>query len=256
VTGYAALITGSSRGIGKGIALALGAEGFSIGVNARAAGTEVDETLAELRSLGVRSVAVIGDVSDLSAHERMLADTEAALGPLTTLVNNAGVSAQRRGDLLEVTPESYDRCQAVNTRGGFFLTQAWARRLLKRERPSNVHHCVIAVTSSNANAVSIARGEYCVSKAGASMMARLFAVRLGAHDIGSYEIQPGLVETAMTESVREVYLQRISEGLTVAKRMGTPSDIGSIALALATGKLAFCTGQALQADGGLVIPRF
>jgi NAD(P)-dependent dehydrogenase (short-subunit alcohol dehydrogenase family) len=253
---YSALITGSSRGIGKGIALALAAEGFSIAVNAPVAAAEVGETVAELKSLGIKSVAVIGDVSDLSAQERMLDESEAALGPLTTLVNNAGVTSLRRGDLLEVTPESYDWCQAVNTRGAFFLTQAWARRALKSERPSNLHHCVITVTSSNASAVSIARGEYCVSKAGASMMARLFAVRLGAEEIGSYEIQPGVIETAMTEPVKDAYLRRISEGLTVVQRMGKPSDIGSIAVALATGKLAFCTGQALQADGGLVIPRF
>jgi 3-oxoacyl-[acyl-carrier protein] reductase len=256
MSGYTALITGSSRGIGKGIALALAAEGFSIGVNAPVADAEVDETVAELRSLGIASEAVIGDVSDLSTHERMLDTAEAASGPLTTLVNNAGVSSLRRGDLLEVTPESYDRCQSVNTRGGFFLTQAWARRVLKRERPRGLHHCVITVSSSNASAVSIARGEYCVSKAGASMMARLFAVRLGADEIGSYEIRPGLIETAMTEPAKDLYLRRISEGLTVAQRMGKPSDIGSIAAALATGKLAFCTGQALQADGGLAIPRF
>jgi 3-oxoacyl-[acyl-carrier protein] reductase len=256
VSGYSALVTGSSRGIGKGIALALAAEGFSIAVNAPAADGEVGQTVAELRSMGIKTHAAIADIADLSAHEAMLAGVEEALGPLTTLVNNAGVSVRQRGDLLDVTPESYDRCQAVNTRGGFFLAQAWARRALNRERPGNLHHCIITVSSSNASAVSIARGEYCVSKAGASMTARLFAVRLGAHDIGSYEIQPGLIETAMTEPVKDIYLQRISEGLTVAKRMGTPADIGAIALALATGKLAFCTGQALQADGGLAIPRF
>lgn len=256
MSGYTALITGSSRGIGKGIALALAAEGFSIGVNAPSIDGEVEDAVAELRSKGILSEPVIGDVSDLSTHERMLDKVEAAFGPLTTLVNNAGVSSLRRGDLLEVTPESYDRCQAINTRGAFFLTQAWARRVLKRERPIGLHHCVITVSSSNATAVSIARGEYCVSKAGASMLARLFAVRLGADEVGSYEIQPGLIETAMTEPVKDAYLQRISEGMTVAQRMGKPSDIGSIALALATGKLAFCTGQALQADGGLVIPRF
>lgn len=256
MSGYTALVTGSSRGIGKGIALALAREGFFVGVNAPVADAEVDETIAELRSLGVRSEAVIGDVSDLATHERMLNECEAALGPVTTLVNNAGVSALRRGDLLDVTPESYDWCQAVNTRAGFFLTQAWARRVLQRERPTSLHHCVITVSSSNARAVSIARGEYCVSKAGASMTARLFAVRLGQHEIGSYEIQPGLIETPMTEPVNNVYRRRIAEGLTVAQRMGKPSDIGSIALALATGRLAFCTGQGLQADGGLTIVRF
>jgi NAD(P)-dependent dehydrogenase (short-subunit alcohol dehydrogenase family) len=105
-------------------------------------------------------------------------------------------------------------------------------------------------------AVSIARGEYCVSKAGASMIAKLFAVRLGGEGVGSYEIRPGLIETPMTAPVKENYERRIAEGLTVAPRMGQPSDIGAIAAALATGQLAFCTGQALEADGGLVIPRF
>jgi 3-oxoacyl-[acyl-carrier protein] reductase len=256
MSGYAALITGSSRGIGKGIALALATEGFSIGVNAPFAESEVDETVAELRALGVASEPIIGDVSDLSSHDRMLSQAEAALGSLTTLVNNAGVSSMRRGDLLEVTPESYDRCQSINTRGVFFLTQAWAQRVLKYERQEGLHHCVITISSSNANAVSIARGDYCVSKAGVSMTSRLFAVRLGGDDIGAYEIQPGVIETAMTAPVKDSYLRRISDGLTVTQRMGNPGDIGSIASALATGKLAFCTGQVLQADGGLCIPRF
>jgi 3-oxoacyl-[acyl-carrier protein] reductase len=209
-----------------------------------------------LQGAGVKTAALIADVADLSSHDRMLDEAENALGPLTTLVNNAGVTSLHRGDLLDVTPESYDRCQAVNTRGGFFLTQAWARRTLQRDRSSDHHQCVITISSSNASAVSITRGEYCISKAGGSMMARLFAVRLGPFDIGSYEIQPGIIDTAMTASVRDLYLERISEGLTVATRLGKPSDIGAAAVALATGKLAFCTGQALQADGGLVIPRF
>lgn len=256
MSGYAALITGSSRGIGKGIALALAAEGFSVAVNAPAADAELDETLRELRAIGVEATAVIADIADLSGHGPMLDKAERDIGPLTTLVNNAGVTSLQRGDLLDVTPESYDRCQTVNTRGGFFLTQAWARRVLGRKRSSDIHHSVITISSSNATAVSISRGEYCISKAGASMMARLFAVRLGAFDIGSYEIQPGVIDTAMTEPVKELYLKRIAEGLTVATRMGKSSDIGAAAVALATGKLVFCTGQALQADGGLVIPRF
>jgi 3-oxoacyl-[acyl-carrier protein] reductase len=166
------------------------------------------------------------------------------------------VSVAQRGDLLDVTPDSYDRCQTVNARGTFFLTQAWAKRILTREPTEGFHRCVITISSSNSVAVSIARGEYCVSKAAASMIAKLFAVRLGAKEIGSYEIRPGIIETPMTAVVKEVYERRIQEGLTVVQRMGQPSDIGAIAVALATGQLAFCTGQSLQADGGLVIPRF
>jgi NAD(P)-dependent dehydrogenase (short-subunit alcohol dehydrogenase family) len=257
LTGYAALITGSGRGIGKGIALSLASEGFAIGVNDLTHDAEVERTLSELLAMGVRAVPIIGDISDLGVHGRMLDEAEAALGPLTTLVNNAGVGVLRRGDLLDVTPESFDRCQTINTRGGFFLTQAWAKRVLRQERPARFHHCIITVTSSNAQAVSISRGEYCVSKAAAAMTAKLFAVRLAPFGIGSYAIQPGLIETPMTAPVLEDYRRRIvEEALTIVQHVGQPSDIGSIALALATGRLAFCTGQALQADGGLLIQRF
>lgn len=253
---YRALITGGGRGIGRGIALALAERGFSIAVNALEHDADVEATLTELRALGASAQAVIGDVADLAAHESILQRAESAIGPLTTLVNNAGVGVLQRGDLLVVSPESYDRCQAVNSRAVFFLTQRWARRILAQPAPEAAHRCVITVSSSNAVAVSISRGEYCVSKAGASMIARLFAVRLGGDGVGCYEIRPGVIETAMTAPVKQDYERRIAEGLTVAPRMGQPSDIGSIAAALATGQLAFCTGQALEADGGLVIPRY
>jgi len=252
----AALITGSSRGIGKGIALALASVGYAVGINAPTADDEVAATVSELNALGAKAVAIPGDVADISAHAALLDRAEAALGPLTTLVNNAGVGVLSRGDLLDVTPESYDRCLAINTRAPFFLTQAWAKRVLQRERPADVHHCVITISSANAEAVAVARGEYCVSKAGAAMVAKVFAVRLGGEEIGSYDIRPGLIETPMTAIVKDHYRKRIKEGLTVIQRMGQPKDIGDMTIALATGQLAFCTGQVLSADGGLVIPRF
>ncbi|MDE3177044.1 MAG: 3-ketoacyl-ACP reductase [Pseudomonadota bacterium] len=256
MSGYAVLVTGGGRGIGKGVACALAERGFAVAVNALEHDAGVDETLALLQARGVKAVATIGDISDLSRHEDILTQAESGVGELTTLVNNAGVSVLRRGDLLEVTPQSYDHCQSVNARGTFFLTQAWAKRALARPAPIGLHRSIITISSSNAVAVSIARGEYCVSKSAASMIAKLFAVRLGAHDIGSYEIRPGLIETPMTAVVKDVYEQRIAEGLTVIPRMGQPRDIGDMCVALATGQLAYCTGQALQADGGLVIPRF
>jgi 3-oxoacyl-[acyl-carrier protein] reductase len=256
LNGYRALITGGARGIGRGIAMAFAERGFAVAINALENDSDVEDTLADLRGLGAKALVVLGDISDISGHERLLNEAEAAIGPLTTLVNNAGVSVLRRGDILDVTPESYDRCQSVNARGVFFLTQAWAKRALSQSAEEDIHRSVITVSSSNAVAVSIARGEYCASKAAAAMIAKLFAVRLGGEGIGSYEIRPGIIETAMTATVAEHYRNRISEGLTVVQRMGLPSDIGSMAVALATGQLAFCTGQALQADGGLVIPRF
>jgi NAD(P)-dependent dehydrogenase (short-subunit alcohol dehydrogenase family) len=256
VTGYAALITGASRGIGKGVALALGIRGFAIAANELTATHELDSVIAELKAMGVAAAPAVGDISDLSQHRSILDAAERGVGPLTTLVNNAGVSVLQRGDLLDVSSESYDRCQSVNARGTFFLTQAWAKRALSHGAPHGLHRSIITISSSNSEAVSIARGEYCISKAAASMIAKLFAVRLGNDEIGSYEIRPGLIETPMTAVVKETYEKRIHEGLTVVQRMGQPADIASIAAALATGQLAFCTGQALYADGGLTIPRF
>ncbi len=251
----AALITGSSRGIGRAIAEALAAEGFAVAINGPAMDDELQSTVDALTRSGARAAAVPGDVAAIDGHAGMLGAAEAALGPLTTLVNNAGVTAMSRGDLLDVTPESYDRCQAINTRAGFFLTQAWARLVLGRDRAPDVHHSVISVTSSNAQAVSIARGEYCVSKAAMSMVSRLFAVRLGEAGIGCYEIQPGVIETAMTAPVMTDYKRRIADGLTVTPRTGQPADVGAVAAAMATGRLAYSTGQAVQVDGGLLIPR-
>ena len=257
MTGYAALITGSSRGIGKGIALSLAKKGFAVALNARALTPQLESAREEVAALGVRAVAVPADVRDLDAHDRLLAAAEGEIGPLTTLVNNAGVSVMRRGDLLEVEPESFDRCVGVNARGPFFLTTNWARRLLSRSRPADLHHCVIFVSSVNAVAASVNRGEYCVSKAGASMTARLFAVRLAAEGIGSYEIQPGLIETELSAPAHNLYRRRIQEeGLSLVPRMGQPCDMGPVAAALATGEFRFCTGQTVQADGGLLIPRF
>ena len=251
-----ALITGARGGIGRAIALALAGEGFDVAVCDLALSEDL-ETVARLASAkGVRASAVAGDISDLASHEQLLEEAEAAIGPLTCLINNAGVSVMSRGDLLDVTPQSYDRCQMVNTRGTFFLTQAFARRLLARERDPALHHAIVTVSSANATAVSIARGEYCVSKAGVSMVSKLFAARLADHGIGVYEIQPGFIETAMTAPSKAKYDALIDQGLTVIKRFGTPDEVGRIAATLALGLLPYTAGQAIQADGGLLTVRY
>lgn len=247
-----ALVTGGRRGIGKAIALALGEAGFDVAVNDVADSAELKATVAEISALGVKSVAVIGDLADLASHNPMLDAAEAALGPLTTLINNAGVSVLNRGDLLEVTPESYDRCLDVNTRGTFFLTQAFAKRL----QPSDQHRSIVTISSANASGVSVTRGEYCISKAGVSMMSKLFAARLSNEGIGVYEIQPGFIETDMTAPSKARYDKLIDEGLTVIKRFGTPAEVGRIALTLAQGLLPYTTGQIIQADAGLMMVRY
>ncbi|GGO83871.1 hypothetical protein GCM10011348_28800 [Marinobacterium nitratireducens] len=187
----------------------------------------------------------------------MLDQVERDLGPLTTLVNNAGVSVFSRGDLLEVTEASYDHCQNVNAKAVFFLCQAFARRLLSRERTSDLEYSLVNISSSNAVAASIVRGEYCVSKTAASMTSKLFAARLAEDGIGVFDVQPGLIETDMSRLGKNSYQKRIDEdGLTLIRRLGQPEDIGRIVRTLVTGGLPYTAGQAISADGGLLLPRF
>jgi NAD(P)-dependent dehydrogenase (short-subunit alcohol dehydrogenase family) len=251
-----ALVTGARRGIGKAIALALAREGFDVAVNDLTPSSELDRTIAEIAACGRHAAAVVGDIGDLDQHQQLLDTAESALGPVTTLVNNAGVSVMSRGDLLDVVPESYDRCLDINARGTFFLTQAFARRLLARERTGDVHQSIITVSSANAAAPSVQRGEYCVSKAAVSMVSKLFATRLANEGIGVYEIQPGFIESDMTAPSKERYDRQIAEGLTVIRRFGRPEEVGRIAATLALGLLPYTAGQIIAADGGLLTVRY
>ena len=250
----AAFVTGARRGIGKAIALGLADAGFDVAVMDLALSDELETVAAAIGAMGRKSVAVAGDIAKLEDHAPMLDRATALLGPLTTLVNNAGVSVMSRGDLLDVTAESYDRCLDVNTRGTFFLTQSFARRLLGVK--TDGHRSIVTVSSANAVAPSVARGEYCISKAGVSMMSKLFAARLGNDGIGVYEIQPGFIETDMTAPSKAKYDRLIEDGLTVIKRFGRPDELGRIAVTLACGLLPYTSGQIIQADGGLLTVRY
>lgn len=256
MTGPVALVTGSSRGIGLGAARALVAEGFAVALNGPVDDDELRGAVAALAAEGARVIAAPLDVSDLSAHDTALARIEDALGPLTTLVNNAGVGVISRGDPLDVSEDSWDRCLTVNAKAMFFLTQAFARRLLARPRDPALFHSIVNVTSSNAVAVAVPRSEYCASKAAAAMVSKAWAARLGAKEIAVYDVQPGLIATDMTKAVIETYEQRARDGLTLLPRIGTPEDVGRIIATLATGKLPYTTGQAISADAGMLLPRF
>ena len=249
-----ALVTGARRGIGKAIALTLARDGFDVAVNDVEASAELDDVVDEIKSLKRKSIAVIGDISKIELHEEMLTQAE-AIGSLTTLVNNAGIGVLNRGDILDVTEESYDRCLNINTRGTFFLCQAFARRLLSRKR-TEAHHSIITISSSNVTGISITRAEYCISKAGLSTATKLFAARLANEGIGVYEIQPGIIETDMTAPAKAKYDKLIDEGLTVIKRFGQPEEVARVASTMAQGLLPYTVGQAIQVDGGLLSVRY
>ncbi len=186
----------------------------------------------------------------------MLAKAEASIGPLTTLVNNAGVSVLNRGDMLDMSPESYDRCLSVNARAPFFLSQAFARRVVARTEQPDAYQSIINITSVSAVAVSINRAEYCISKAAAAMMSKSFAVRLAEDGIMVFDVQPGVIKTDMSKAAWELYQNRIDEeGLTVIRRLGEPEDMGTIVATIASGGLPYMTGQPLMADAGLLLQR-
>jgi len=251
-----ALVTGGQQGIGLGVALALAPLGFRI---ALAADVPADSpaVVEALSAIGNGARYYRHDLRNLDGIDRVLDTVEAELGPVTTLISNAGIPSVRRGDMLEVSPEAFDLVQDINLRGGFFLAQAVARRMLARDNMAREgdYRSMVFITSVSAEMVSVERAEYCISKAGASMMARLFATRLAPYDIGVYELRPGIVETGMTAGVRDRYTALIEGGLVPAGRWGQAADVGLVVVPMVTGQMAFATGAVVAVDGGLSIAR-
>jgi 3-oxoacyl-[acyl-carrier protein] reductase len=248
-----ALVTGAGRGIGRAIALALSEAGFSVIVNDLPGSADLEETVAAIREKGGEVKAASLDIARVEGIEQFVEEAWNAFSGIECLVNNAGVSVSVRDDLLKVTPESYDRVMTTNLRGPFFLTQEVARRMIGTK--SLRFRSIVTISSVNAEFASIDRGEYCISKTGLSMMARLFAIRLADHGIRSYEIRPGIIRTQMTAVARDKYERLIGEGLTPIKRWGEPEDIGRAVAMLATGQLGYSTGEVVHVDGGLALGR-
>lgn len=256
MTKQVVLVTGAGQGIGRAISISLADAGFDIALNDLQQSANLDSVCAEIEAMGRKTYKALFDVSDISAHSSALADIEKHLGPLTTLVNNAGVGVLQRGDPLDVQENSFDRCMAVNAKGPFFLTQAFAKRLLAQSRDETSVYSVINITSSNATAVAVPRAEYCASKAAASMISKCFSARLGQEGILVYDVQPGLISTPMTESVIADYQTRAANGLCLLPRVGRPDEVGKVVATLATNGLPYTTGQVISVDGGMLIPRF
>lgn len=243
-----ALITGGQQGIGLGIAEVLAGAGVRLTLVSEQP-EEAPAVVSALAKLPAGTRYLRHDLAEIAG----IGDLLDRVGPVTTLVSNAGVPAMRRGDLLDMQADSFDRCMEVNLRGTFFLAQAVARRMLAEACAE--YRCLIFVTSVSAVMASPERAEYCISKAGAAMMAQNFALRLAGEGIGVFELRPGIIATPMTEGVRDRYDARIAGGLVPAGRWGQPADIGRVVLPLVRGEMDFATGTAIAVDGGLSVPK-
>jgi NAD(P)-dependent dehydrogenase (short-subunit alcohol dehydrogenase family) len=240
-----AIVTGAGRGIGQAIAEKLAAS-FDLAI------TDVDpEASATAEALG--ALFVRSDLADLASHAPTLEQVLERFGRIDCLVNNAGIASPVRGDLLELTPENYDRVLAVNLRGTLFFTQATAKRMLAQ--PADGARSIITVSSINAALAAVERGDYAISKTGLAMLTKLFALRLAEAGIGVFEVRPGIIRTAMTAKVSARYDQAIAQGAVPMRRWGEPEDVAAVVAALAGDAFAFATGSVIEVDGGLAIPR-
>ena len=231
--------------------MALAEHGYTV----CAVGTRPAEDVAEyteaLCALSPESFYVQGDISSHDDRLRIAEEAFAGLGELDVLVNNAGVAPNVRADMLDMTEESFDRVLGINLRGAFFLTQEIARRMAAQK--NDAFRAIVFITSISAEVSSVNRGEYCISKAGLSMAATLYADRLAEYGIRVYEVRPGIIATDMTAGVREKYDRLIAGGLCPIPRIGQPEDVGRTVLALADGALSYTTGQVVGVDGGMMI---
>jgi 3-oxoacyl-[acyl-carrier protein] reductase len=256
-----ALVTGASRGLGRGIAEALSRDGLDVAVHYATNRGAAEETLAACRRLatreGQRFATVGGDIARSEDRRRILDETLAALGRLDALVNNAGIAPRVRADILEATEASFDELIDVNLKGPYFLSQAVARHWLEGGGPSRLPggHKLVFVTSASAARASVNRGDYCVSKAGLAMAAKLWAVRLAAQGVQVFEVRPGIMATDMTAAVKEKYDAMIASGLVPQGRWGTADDVGRAVASLLAGALPFSTGEVINLDGGLHLER-
>lgn len=251
-----ALVTGAARGIGNAIACQLASEGYAISIMDILDEEKVRENIDKVKEKGQPVLYLKGDTTSKESREAILNSIIDKFGRIDVLVNNAGVAPKVRMDILSTTEESFDFVLGVNIKGTFFLTQLVANYMIKElETIKDIKPNIVNISSMSAYTSSTQRGEYCISKAGVSMITLLFADRLAEYDINVYEIRPGIIYTDMTSVVKDKYDKLISEGLTPIKRWGYPEDIANAVSVLCSGKLSYSTGEVINVDGGFHIRR-
>jgi 3-oxoacyl-[acyl-carrier protein] reductase len=251
-----ALVTGGTRGIGLGIARALAREHWDLMLGGIRPEAEVTGVVDELRQQGGAVHYVAGDIAKPDDRARLVGEVRTRFGVVNALVNNAGRAPSVRADLLEASEESFETLLRTNLQGPYFLTQAIAREQVDRRRADpSFEASIVFITSVSAEMASSHRGDYCVSKAGLSMAARLFAARLADQGVPVYEVRPGIIATDMTAAVHDAYDRRIADGLVPERRWGQPDDVGRVVAALVRGDLPYATGTVIHVDGGLSVPR-
>lgn len=246
-----ALVTGGSRGIGRGIVLGLAGVGYDIALNYARNEEAAHEVAGKVTDLGRDCLLIQGDVALHRDREQMVSTAISHYGQIDLFVSNAGIAPRERRDILETTEESFEEVLAANLRGPYFLAQRVARQMMElRKREPVSKPRMVFVSSISATVASVNRGEYCISKAGLSMTAQLFAVRLAAEGILVFEVRPGIIATDMTEKVKARYDPLIADGLVPQRRWGTPEDVARVVISIAHGDLDYSTGQVIEVGGG------
>lgn len=250
-----AIVTGGSRGIGFAIARRLGLDGFAVVIFATTPEDKNRENLKLLEADGTAYHYVQGNVGSTEDRQRLVAEAVSRFGGIHVLVNNAGVAPKVRNDLLEMTEESFDYVIGINTKGTMFLTQAVANQMLKQPMAGKKRGTIVNVSSCSAEVSSVNRGEYCVSKAGVSMLTTLYADRLAREGILVHEVRPGVISTDMTAGVHEKYESLIEQGIFPIARWGTPEDVAGAVSAFCGDAFLYTTGNYIDIDGGFHIKR-
>ncbi|MCC7352498.1 MAG: 3-ketoacyl-ACP reductase [Anaerolineae bacterium] len=252
-----ALVTGGSRGIGRGIAVALAGLGWRVALTYNRDATAAAEAKGLVEAASGEGLVIQADVAQAADRARLIDAVLAHWGRLDMLVNNAGMAPRKRGDLLEMTEESYDEVMATNLKGPFFLTQGVAKMMIEQVQKGVIQRPkIVNISSVSAYASGTNRGEYCISKAGMSMMTALYADRLAEYGILVYEIRPGVIETDMTAAVKAKYDRLIfQEKMTPIVRWGKTEDVSRAMLAIAQDLFPFSTGQVFDVDGGFHVRR-